>query len=78
MDENQTQPAAPRPIPQPPTDPMQQQYHTAPRYDGWLVSNSLVKRSLAVLGHYTVGSIILMVPFIVLGVILNLSRATSL
>lgn len=27
-------------------------------YNGWLVSTSLVKRSVAVVGHYTLGAIV--------------------
>ena len=28
-------------------------------YDGWLVSTSIVKRSLAVLGHLSIGQVVL-------------------
>lgn len=33
------------------------------RYNGWLVSNSLMKRSFAVLGHYFIGSLVISLIF---------------
>lgn len=35
-------------------------------YKGWLVSTSLVKRSLAVIGHHIVGNLIIGIPLIIL------------
>src|SRR3989344_678402 len=34
-------------------------------YKGWLVSTSLIKRSLAVVGHSMIGQFIIIVPFLV-------------
>jgi hypothetical protein len=34
------------------------------KYDGWLVSDSLLKRSMAVYGHTVVANFTLMLPFI--------------
>ena len=31
-------------------------------YQGWLVSSSFIKRSLAVFGHYVIGSLIVSIP----------------
>ena len=36
------------------------------KYEGWLVSDSLIKRSLAVYGHSVVAQLLVMVPFLVL------------
>lgn len=38
-------------------------------YNGWLVSSSFLKRSLAVFGHYVVGSLIITVPIMILAVL---------
>lgn len=35
-------------------------------YTGWLVSNSLLKRSLAVLGHYIIWYLIIFIPFFII------------
>ena len=35
-------------------------------YKGWLVSTSLVKRSLAVMGHHIVGHLIIGIPLVIL------------
>ena len=32
------------------------------KYDGWLVSPSILKRSLAVLGHYWLGHVMVIIP----------------
>jgi len=32
------------------------------KYDGWLISNSFVKRALAVLGYSVVGTLIIYIP----------------
>lgn len=40
-------------------------------YKGWLVSNKLWKRSLAVLGHYFIGGLILWLPIVILMAITN-------
>ena len=40
------------------------------KYQGWLISNSFIKRALAVIGYYIVGSIliylILLIPILLL------------
>ena len=36
------------------------------KYNGWLISNSLFKRSLAVLWHYFLGYMILFIPIILI------------
>lgn len=42
-------------------------------YKGWLNSDSFIKRSVAVVGYYSIGSIILMMPFMfVIMVIISL------
>ena len=41
-------------------------------YDGWLVSNSLIKRSLAVMGHSIIGTLLIYAPFVLLWFILML------
>jgi hypothetical protein len=41
-----------------------------PKYDGWLVSNSLFKRSLAVMGHSIIGTLLIYAPFVLLWFIL--------
>ena len=33
-------------------------------YNGWLVCNSICKRSLAVIGHYTVGYLSIIIPIL--------------
>ena len=46
-----------------------------PKYDGWLVSDSLVKRSMAVYGHTVVANFILMLPFLALFFLLTIADA---
>tara|TARA_Y100000114_G_scaffold149775_1_gene164398 strand:+ start:2481 stop:2636 length:156 start_codon:yes stop_codon:yes gene_type:complete len=36
------------------------------KYDGWLVSDSLIKRSMAVYGHSIIAQIMVMIPFMAL------------
>ncbi len=36
------------------------------KYDWWLISNSLIKRSLAVFWHYVLGYLIVMVIFLLI------------
>lgn len=40
-------------------------------YQGWLISDSFIKRSLAVVGYYTTGSIL--ISIIIIAAILTLS-----
>lgn len=44
-------------------------------YQGWLISNSFIKRALAVVGYYIIGSIliylILLIPVLLLIVIIG-------
>ena len=40
------------------------------KQDSWLYSDSFVKRALAVWGHYVVGSIIIMIPLMLVFLIL--------
>lgn len=39
------------------------------KYNWWLVSNSLVKRSLAVVGHYFIWYLIIFVPLLIIGLL---------
>jgi hypothetical protein len=40
-----------------------------PKYEGWLVSPNILKRSLAVLGHAYLAMFLLYIPFIILGML---------
>ena len=40
-----------------------------PKYEGWLVSPSILKRSFAVLGHAYLAMFLLYIPIIILGVL---------
>lgn len=40
------------------------------KYNGWLISNNLVKRSLAVVGHYFLWYIIILIPAILIWAII--------
>jgi len=42
------------------------------QYKGWLISPSLLKRSLAVMGHYIIAQLIIAVPLILVFVIARL------
>jgi|AntRauTorcE11898_2_1112593.scaffolds.fasta_scaffold61406_2 hypothetical protein len=59
-------------VPQPPSAAHQQPYvqqTQLDQYSGWLVSNSLIKRSFAVLGHNLVANLIITIPFLLIGML---------
>ena len=41
-----------------------------PKYDGWLVSPNIFKRSFAVLGHSYFAMLLMYIPVIIIGVLL--------
>ena len=43
-----------------------------PRYDGWLVSPSFLKRALAIYGHLIVLNLLIWIPLMVLALILGM------
>ena len=45
------------------------------KYDGWLVSDSLLKRCAAVYGHTVVANFTLMLPFIIGAVLMTLAES---
>lgn len=48
---------------------------TEEKYDGWLISNSFIKRALAVAGYSTIGTIIIYLIFLLIIVILTVPFA---
>ena len=47
------------------------------QYDGWLVSNNLIKRSFAVLGHYYLASLIIVVPIFIIAILVGVMVGVS-
>lgn len=42
------------------------------KYDGWLVSDSLIKRSLAVYGHSVFAQVLVMIPLMAFIILVSL------
>ena len=45
------------------------------KYDGWLVSDSLLKRCAAVYGHTVVANFIIMLPFIAMAIFATIAES---